>query len=408
MINSLLSGFGEKGYVLGRMDDIGVHTLAPNAWNPSNFTSWLTGSGSQGDAPGDNSQSQGKQPASSGVSSGLATQAGTSTEEAALDNIGSFSCNCTDNDSWNIVVPPKLVTDSGSAALRTGNNFDAGFELVPDWGMIGESSTVTYTFDPRRDAPGSILRFMTKSCFHVEEGHSERGTLCVKISNFQATLGSKHKTPRTLLLVTELGLEASYGHWNDRAEAKKAECIVGSVLVDELNPLDKVRVCSIIHEARGPIPPLEITEWNFSFHFAPKVTAQSVTAELGSVGGQQSRRTVAEYEFGRGSHFTEVVCQPGQSLALSLKRCTHAVIALGSYDQCDRMGLDCFPEHGAAVFVFKSVEKKEVLLQFSVWYYNFTDRLEGKALFLYKKPAGKLANLPRFTLGLDLSSASTG
>ena len=32
MVNSLLSGFGEKGYVLGRVDDIGVHMLAPKAW----------------------------------------------------------------------------------------------------------------------------------------------------------------------------------------------------------------------------------------------------------------------------------------------------------------------------------------------------------------------------------------
>lgn len=85
-------------------------------------------------------------------------------------------------------------------------------------------------------------------------------------------LGSSTDTPRTLLLVAKLGLQASYGQWDDRIFATKSECIGGSVLVDELNPSDTVRVCSDIQEATGPIPPLENTEWNFSFQFAPKAS----------------------------------------------------------------------------------------------------------------------------------------
>lgn len=32
MLKNLVCGFGKKGYVLGRVDDIGVHMLALDAW----------------------------------------------------------------------------------------------------------------------------------------------------------------------------------------------------------------------------------------------------------------------------------------------------------------------------------------------------------------------------------------
>lgn len=141
-----------------------------------------------------------------------------------------------------------------------------------------------------------------------------------------------------------------------------------------------------------------------------QVIAHGVTAEGGSIGGQQSHIKVAEYEFRRGSHYAEVVCRRGPGLALSLLRCTHAVIALNHYHSCHHMALDASIEKGAAAFVFEHVQKKMVLLQFSpiVCSYSFKNPVTGKALFLYGKPAGKEVKLPRFTLGIDLRSASTG
>ena len=100
----------------------------------------------------------------------------------------------------------------------------------------------------------------------------------MKISKgyFEAMLGSTTDTPRTLLLNAQLGLQASYGQCDDKTFATKKECIVGSVLVDELNPSDHVRVCSDLQEATGPVPPVENTEWNFSFLFAPKASSSVI------------------------------------------------------------------------------------------------------------------------------------
>lgn len=156
--------------------------------NPSSLTSWFAGSGSQGDAPGDNSRSKGEHPAGSGLGSGLATQAGTSTEEGTPDNQGSFSCNCTNNDLCNIVVPPNLVTDSGSAAEKIDHNFtDAHFELTPGWGKTEGSSTVKYSWPPK-GASRSTLAFRTESCFHLEEGKASlvscQGARCSFVCTF--------------------------------------------------------------------------------------------------------------------------------------------------------------------------------------------------------------------------------
>ena len=161
------------------------------------MSSGFTGSGSQGDAPGDNSQSQGKHPASSGVGSGLATQAGVSTEEAAPSNIGSFSCNCTNSDLCKITVPRKLVTDSGSEAERRDHNFtDATFELTPDWGSDALSSTVKYNFDLKR-AP-STLAFRTESCFH-EEGKASLSSCQGARCSFVCTFLQSHNWSNSLL-----------------------------------------------------------------------------------------------------------------------------------------------------------------------------------------------------------------
>ena len=145
--------------------------------------------------------------------------------------------------------------------------------------------------------------------------------------------------------------------------------------------------------------------WSLIVLDMTQVTAQGVTAELGSIGGQQSRKNVAEYDFPKGSHYAEVVCWRGPGLALSLERCTHAVIALRRYHLCHRMALDASIEKGAAAFVFENVQKQMVLLQFSptLGYYRFAEPVTGQALFLYGKPAAKQVKLPRFTLLLDLS-----